>query len=200
MTWLHYFAAPADFALVLDRLLIDDRRLFEVYSAPGAHPRVFSSNQDAAVLTLGQDPDATGVANHLALWVPAVMPPPITRHIALQGAKYPPGSWREAVEGCGLFWLQTGGLGPTGLTASSLGWFTERAAARQCSVEPGPSSVNWEAHRATARGLRRLIQKELAAAMAGSYPVLPDALHHHRAGMRLVSGQGAKQEFSVTAA
>jgi hypothetical protein len=53
---------------------------------------------------------------------------------------------------------------------------------------------------ALAQALKRLVQRELAAASAGPHPVLPDALKRHRDGHRLIAGLGTKQEFRVEAA
>ncbi len=200
MTWLKFFAAPEDFPPLLEQLLTEPRRLLEVYSEPGQPAREFAATSAARSLALGQDPDGNGVALHLALWVPTVMPQPVVRRIELRGPKFPPGSWRDTVEGCGLFWLQTGGVHNDAITASSLGWFSQRAAARQCTVRPGPESVNWEAHAVMAKALKHLVQRQLAVAFAGRHPVLRDALNRHRAGSRLIAGLGIKQEFRVEAA
>ena len=200
MTWVKFFAAPEDFPSLLERLLGEERRIFEVYSEPGQHAREFASATAIRPLPFGQDPDGTGVALHLALWASNVMPRPKVRRIALREPTFPPGSWRETVEGCGLFWLQTGGLHGDAITASSLGWFTRGAAARRCAVQPGPDAVDWEAHSAMAKSLKRLVQRELRAASAGPYAVLPDALRRHRRGSRLMGGLGTKQEFHVEAA
>ena len=200
MTWIKFFAAPEDFPTLLERLFEEERRLFEVYSQPGQHTREFASAAAISSLPFGQDPDGTGVALHLALWASSVMPRPKVRRIELREPTFPPGSWRESVEGCGLFWLQTGGLHGDAITASSIGWFTRAAAARQCTIEPGPDSVDWEGHSAIAKALKRLVQRELRAASAGPHPVLPDALRRHRDGSRLIGGLGTKQEFHVEAA
>jgi hypothetical protein len=200
MTWMKFFATPEDFPPLLERLLVREGRLFEVYSEPGHNAREFATAAATHSLSLGNDPDGSGIALHLALWVPGVMPRPHARRIELRGPKFPPGSWRETVEGCGLFWLQTGGLYESAVTASSIGWFTQRAAARQCLVQPGPDAVDWKAHSALAQALKRFIQRELAAASAGPHPVLPDALKHHRDGSRLIAGLGTKREFRVEAA
>lgn len=200
MTWTKFFATPDDFPALLERLLVEPRRLFEVYSEPGHHAREFATTAATGALPLGEDPDGNGVALHLALWAPEVMPAPNVRRVDLRGPKFPAGSWRETVEGCGLFWLQTGGLYGDAITASSLGWFTQRAAERQCAVQPGPSSVDWVAHATLARSLKRLLQRELRAERAGQHAVLADALNRHRAGTRLIAGLGTKQEFRVVAA
>ncbi len=200
MTWVKFFAAPDDFPPLLERILVEPRRLFEVYSEPGTKAREFATAAAADVLPLGHDPDGNGLALHLALWAPDVMPPPTVRRIDLRAPPFPAGSWREVVEGCGLVWLHAGGLNGEVITASSLGWFTQRAAARQCTVQPGPNSVDWVAHTALATSLKRLLQRELTAARAGQVAVLPDALKRHRAGSRLIAGLGTKQEFRVEAA
>jgi hypothetical protein len=196
MPWLKFFAAPDDFPPFFEQLLIAPRRLFEVYSEPGQKSREFFMADATLRSLLGQDPDGNGVRLHLALWAPEIMPAPGIRRIVLRGPEFPPGSWRESVEGCGLFWLQTGGLHADAITASSLGWFTQRAAARQCTVEPGPDSVNWAAHAALAASLKRVV-RQLAVARAGQHGILPDALTRHRAGARLILGRGLKQEFRV---
>src|SRR5437016_3478766 len=122
MPWLKFFAAPDDLQALVERLLVEPRRLFEVYSEPGHKAREFVNAAATRDLALGQDPDGNGVALHLALWAPEVMPAPNVRRIELRGPKFAPGSWREAVEGCGLVWLHTGGLHEGVITASSLGW------------------------------------------------------------------------------
>jgi len=200
MPWLKFFAAPADFPPLIERFLTQPTRFYEVYSEPGHHAREFAAPEAVLDLPLGEDPHGTGVAFHFALWTPFLMPAPSVRRIELRGPNYPPGSWRETVEGCGLFWLQTGGLHDGEITASSLGWFTERAAEKQCAVEPGPKSVNWQAHSLMAKTLKRIVQHELAAAVAGPHPVLRDALQRHRAGCRLITALGTKGEFRVEAA
>jgi len=196
MAWLKFFAAPEDFSPLLERLLDKERRLFEVYSEPGQHAREFADLAAARSLPFGEDPRGTGIALHLALWSSKVMPHPSVRRIEL---RQPPGSWRETVEGCGLFWLQTGGLHDDAITASSLGWFTRGAAARQCAVQPGPETVDWECHAGIAQSFKRLVQRELRAAFAGPHAVFADALRRHRTGTRLITGSGARQEFHVEA-
>ena len=74
MTWLKFFAAPEDFPPLLEQLLTEPRRLFEVYSEPGQHAREYAAISATRSLPLGQDPDGNGVALHFALWVPSVMP------------------------------------------------------------------------------------------------------------------------------
>ena len=200
LTWLTFFAAPEDFPVLLQNLLTGTgRRLYEVYSTPGHRARTFASGAEAAELELGLDPQGNGVAAHLALWIPEIMPAPSLRRIRLS-----PGvaaaAWRETVEGCGLIWLHAGGLNGETITASSLGWFSQRTAEAKCTVEPGPSAVNWSAHLAVTRALTRLLRRDLAAAHASRRPVLRHALERHRSGARLVSGLGVKQEFRVEAA
>ena len=171
------------------------RCLYEVYSEVGAHTRRFASAEALIPLKLGHDPEGSGSATHLALWDTEVMPPPVVRRIELQGRHFPVGSWREAVEGCGLFWLHSGGLHQDTITASSLGWFTQRTAENKCTVIPDPGSVNWPMHVSVTRMLQRLIKRDLAVARAGEYPVMTEALRRHQSGARLILVNGLRQEL-----
>ena len=201
MTWVTFFAAPEDFSLLLEGLFAGSgRRLYEVYSRPGHSARSFASAAEAGALHPGLDPDGNGVAAHLALWIPEIMPAPVVRHIRLNAGVAADAGWRETVEGCGLIWLQTGGLHDNAITASSIGWFTQRTAESKCTVEPGPSAVSWPAHVAATRAVTSLVRRRLAAGQASRHAVLPNALARHQAGARLVSGLGVKQEFRVEAA
>ena len=201
MTWMTFFAAPEDFPGLLSALLAEPgRRLFEVYSTPGQRARTFVAAADTAPLELGLDRHGNGVAVHLALWVPAVMPAPSIRRVRLNPGVASDAGWREAVEGCGLIWLHSGGLKGDTITASSIGWFTQRGAETKCTVSPGPAAVNWSVHKSVTGTVARLLRRQLAAAHASSHPVLAGALARHRAGARLVSGLGAKQEYRVEAA
>jgi hypothetical protein len=147
MTWVTFFAAPEDFPALLGGLLTGaGRRLYEVYSRPGHQARAFASPAEAAALELGWDRHGNSVAAHLALWVPEIMPAPSVRRIRLSPGIPAGAGWRETVEGCGLIWLQTGGLNGETITASSIGWFTQRTAETKCTVAPGPAAVNWSAH------------------------------------------------------
>lgn len=198
MSQVTFFAAPEDFAPLLGGLLADpDACLFEVYSSIGESVRVFTTASDAVhALALGHDPDGTGAAGFLGLWVPRVMPRPTIRRIDLDSRKFPPGTWRETTEGCGLFWLQAGGVHGDGIIASSTRAFTERGARLRCAVRPGPDEVDWPAHRVVHRRLARLVRRELAVARAGPYPVLAEALQRHRAGANLrIRARG--KEFTV---
>src|SRR3989449_1533548 len=196
MTWQTFFAADDDFGPLLEGMLgIEGSQLFEVYGFAGANARSFTSASRAATtLGLGTDSGGHGVAVHCALWVPAVMPAPARRRIDLNA-----GSWRETVEGCGLFWLQAGGRSDGAVTESTLGWFTEGAARQRCSVEPGPGQVDWVSHSLVAETLTRLL-RQLGVARARRFPVLPRALELHRAGFRLLYGPGTKREAQVQAA
>jgi len=196
MTWQTFFAADDDFGPLLAGMLrIEGSQLFEVYGFAGANARAFTDAAQAAnALGLGTDSGGHGVAVHCALWVPAVMPAPARRRIDLNA-----GSWRETVEGCGLFWLQAGGRSDGSVTESTLGWFNEGAARQRCSVEPGPGQVDWVSHSLVAETLTRLL-RQLGVARARRFPVLPRALELHRAGFRLLYGPGIKREAQVQAA
>jgi hypothetical protein len=201
MSWLSFFAGPEDLSLFVEQILTGSTRCFyEVYSDPGVPVRTFGSAAALAPLKLGHDPQGTGVDGHLALWVAQLMPPPTVRRIQLRGRHSSPQSWRETAEGCGLFWLQSGGLYEDAITASSLGWFTRKAALRHCRVTPGADAVDWNRHGVFARSLQRLLKRELAVARARAYPVLADALRRHRAGTRLLTVRGTREELRVEAA
>ena len=196
MTWTTFFAAPDDFGPLLETMLaVDGARLYEVYSRLG-HPARHCSDPDEAVRTfqLGVDSSGQGVAAHCALWIPTVMPEPSRRRIELTS-----GSWRESVEGCGLFWLQAGGIHEQCVTESVLGWFTEGAARQRCDSQPGHDAVDWEAHTSAAKALRASLRR-LAKAHARRFPVLAQAAHLHQNGYRLLYGPGIKREVSVGAA
>jgi hypothetical protein len=196
MTWQTFFAADDDFGpLVASMLAIPGSQLLEVYGFVGAKARSFTDPAEA-VKTLGLGPDhgGHGVAVHCALWVPAVMPPPARRQYDLNT-----GGTREAIEGCGLFWLQAGGRSEQAVTESTLGWFTEGAARQQCAVEPGPALVDWSAHSQVAKTLTGVL-RQLSVARARRFPVLPRALDLHRSGYRLLYGLGIKREATVQAA
>src|SRR5256885_13943642 len=142
----------------------------------------------------GPDRGAHGVAAPAPLGVPAVMPAPARRRIDLNA-----GSWRETIEGCGLFWLQAGGRSEQAVTESTLGWFTEGAARQRCAAEPGPGQVDWASHARVAKTLAGLL-RQLGVARARRFPVLPRALELHKAGFRLLYGPGIKREAEVQAA
>ena len=196
MTWQTFFASDDDFSPLLEGMLrIQGSQLFEVYGFPGTNARAFTSaSQAATTLGLGRDSGGHGVAVHCALWVPAVMPAPARRRIDLNA-----GSWRERIEGCGLFWLHAGGRSEQAVTESTLGWFTQGAARQRCSVEPGPEQVDWVSHSQVAKSLASLL-RQLGVARARRFPVLPRALELHRAGFRLLYGPGIKREVEVQAA
>ena len=196
MTWQTFFAADDDFAPLLQGMLaIPGSELFEVYGFAGSPARSFADpNKAISSLGLGKDAGGHGVAVHCALWVPNVMPPPTRRRIELNT-----GSWRETIEGCGLFWLQAGGRSEGAVTESTLGWFTEGSARQRCSVEPGPDQVDWTAHAAVRNNLTQLL-RELSVARARRFPVLPRALELHKGGLRLLYGPGIKREANVQAA
>jgi len=188
MTQVVFFAAPEDFQPLVEGFLADEgASFFEAYSVIGQPVRRFVSATEAiTTLRLGHDEHGNGVAGYLGLWVPAVTPQPTIRRIDLDSRRFPPGSWRETTEGCGIFWLQTGGLHHGAVTASRLTAFTERSARAKCSVEPGPDAVDWHAHTRTTRRLTRLIHSGLAVAKAGRHPVFQGALDRHRSGARLL--------------
>ena len=198
MSQLSFFAGPEDMAPLLGGLLAEPGAcLFEVYSPLGQHVQAFTTASDAVTaLALGHDPDGTGAAGLLGLWVPRVMPRPTVQRIDLDPRKFPPGTWRETTEGCGLFWLHAGGVHGEEIIASSTRAFTEREARVRCAVQPGPDDVDWSAHRAVGRRLARLVRRDLAVARAGPYPVLAEALQRHRAGAKLrIRARG--EEFVV---
>jgi hypothetical protein len=198
---LRFFAAPDDFHLLLEACLAEPgSQLFEAYSQFNEEVRVFLSSSAAVqALALGHDPHGTGNAGFLTLWAPTVMPHPTVRRFDITSRKYPPGTWRETTEGCGLFRLHTGGIHHQAIIASTMDAFTERGARAKCGVRPGPEAVDWAAHSSLTRRLTRLIRRQLAVARAGPYPVLPAALQSHRAGTRLVLTPNG-EEFVVEAA
>ena len=201
MSHVVFFAAPEDFPPLLDGFLAEPGACFlDAYSALNEPVRRFASGPQAmAALRLGYDDHGTGVAGYLGLWIPAVTPPPVIRRIDLDPREFPAGSWRETSQGCGVFWLQTGGLHNGTVTASTLTAFTERGARAKCTVEPGPASVDWLAHTRTARRLTRLIRSQLGVARAARYPVFQGALERHRSGAKLVL-RARQPELPVEAA
>ena len=179
---------------IIERVLeLDGAQLVEVYSRVGEHARTFTIASDIVdALQLGVDPIGKGLAAHCALWVPKVMPPPRRTHIELRA-----GGWRESVEGCGLFWLQTGGLHDQSITESRFGWFTEAAARSKCTVAPGPEAVRWNEHAVVVKQLKAAL-RSLTVARAERFPVLRSAAVLHAAGYRLLYGSGVKREIAVT--
>jgi hypothetical protein len=196
VTWTTFFGASDDFADLLDCILqLDGASLFEVYSRFGQQARSTSSSDDAVqTFRLGEDPNGAGVAAHCALWVPTVMPHPRRTRINLTS-----GTWRECIEGCGLFWLQAGGVHAQTITESRLGWFTEAGARQKCQVTPSVDDVNWSEHAKIVSLLKKSLTR-LSAARARRFPVLPQAAQLHASGYRLLYGAGLKHELSVDAA
>lgn len=184
---LSFFALPEDFFPLLEACLAHPgTRLLEAYSVFNMPVREFGTGAQAvAGLDLGRDPHGTGCAALLGLWAPDVMPHPNIRRIELSPTEFPPGTWRETTEGCGLFWFHTGGVHGDTIVASTLSAFTERGARAKCGVTPGPDAVDWKAHELFAKELTRGARR-LSPARAGRILVLPAALKAHRAGAALI--------------
>lgn len=195
MTWTTFFAAADDFVQLTEAMLqFEGARLFEVYSRLGHRARSVATPAEAvATFCLGDDPSGKGIAAHCALWVPSVMAPPTQKRIDLTT-----GDWRETVEGCGLFWLQAGGVHENTITESRLGWFSEAGARQKCHAEPGADAVNWSEHATVAATLKKALAT-LRAARAKRFPVLGRAARLHAQGFRLLHGMGIKEEISVDA-
>jgi hypothetical protein len=192
VTWSTFFAAPEDFVPLIERVLqLDGAQLLEVYSRVGERVRAFTLSGDVVdALQLGVDPTGNSLAAHCALWVPKVMPPPTRKQIELRA-----GGWRESVEGCGLFWLQTGGLHDQSITESRFGWFTEAAARSKCTVAPGPDAVRWNEHAVVVKQLKAAL-RSLTVTRAERFPVLRKAAALHAEGYRLLYGPGLKREIA----
>ena len=193
MTWTTFFAATDDFAKLVDAMFqFDGARLFEVYSRLGHEARSVRTSGDAVrTFQLGADPNGNGIAAHCALWVPAVMPAPTRKRFDLKK-----GDWRESLEGCGLFWLQAGGVHDATVTESRIGWFTEAGARRKCLVTPSAETVVWDQHARVASALRTALTR-LSVARAGRFPVLPHAAALHSQGHRLLHAGGIRREVTV---
>ena len=196
VTWSAFFAAAEDFVPLIERMFqFDGAQLFEAYSRVGQPARSFTTPSGIVeAFGLGVDPTGKSIAAHCGLWVPSVMPSPMRKHIDLTT-----GSWRESIEGCGLFWLQTGGVHDQSITESRIGWFTEASARRRCSVTPGPDAVRWNEHALVEKHLRAAL-RSLTAARAERFPVLSRAAQLHAEGYRLLYGSGRKREIVVRAA
>ena len=192
---LVFFATPSDFLpLLTGCLAIPGTRLFEAYSGLNETIRTFSSADAACqALSLGHDPHGSGSAGFFALWASEVMPPPSVQRVELSSKKFPQGTWRYTIAGCGLFYFQTGGLCGQEVIASRITAFTERGARAKCLVAPGPDEVAWSAHAHVGKLLTRLVRTQLAVTRAGMYSIMTGALQAHGGGSRLVLRHGGPQ-------
>lgn len=192
MAWTTFYAAPEDFPRLLERMLhFHGAQIFEVYSEIDNPARNFARPQGAAdAFQLGVDPVGKGIAAHCALWVPAVMPHPSRKRINLRE-----GGWRESIEGCGLFWLQAGGVHGQSITESRFGWFTLAASRRKYTGDLGPEHVNWDEHKRVATELTRAL-RELQVRRAQRFPVLSHASRLVASGYRLLGGPGMRKEIA----
>lgn len=183
-----FFATPEDIVTFIERVFAKYRlTAYEDYSVPGAVLRSSSSATETAALL-------RSTTAQIAMWFPEAMPEPSIVRIDLKA-----GSFRWAVQGCGLFWLSVGVMKPPKLTASHLSWFTEAGARSKCRVATGPDAISWLAHKRVATFLAGLVRRTLCAATVSGRPVLAGALRQHQSGLQLVEHLGAPFEYQVRA-
>jgi hypothetical protein len=131
--------------------------------------------------------------SQFSLWAASVMPPPSIRSIALvKGGK------RSTIEGCGLYSLHVGHIDSSILCVSTLTWFTEVGARAKCSVQPGPESVDWAAHKKLGAKLQSLVRRKLQVASVSGRAVLPAALRAHQNGALLKEHRNSPYEYSAS--
>ena len=133
--------------------------------------------------------------SQFSIWASSVMSAPSIRSIALiKGGK------RSTIEGCGLYSLQVGHIDSSILCVSTITWFTEVGARAKCSVQPGPESVAWAAHKKLGTKLQSLVRRKLQVASVSGRAVLPGALRAHQNGARLKEHKNSPYEYSISEA
>jgi hypothetical protein len=180
---LDFFAAKADQRAVLDFLFsATDVRVFESYSEYDAELREFRSTDElAADIPLGTDPHGNGDDILLQLWSPSVMRDLTIRRFKLDPAYCNGHTFRHNIEGGGLMQLYFGGVCDRVVTKSHFG-HQSQVRARAWGFDDG---VNWDSLKTLSNRIQYHTRKRLAAGMAGSMPVLPEALGLARAGYAL---------------
>ncbi len=183
---LDFFAAAADQQAILDFLFCStDVRVFESYSEYSAELREFHSTDELnAAFHLGTDPHGNGDAVLLQLWSPSVMRDLTIRRIKLNPAHCDGHTFRHSIEGGGLIQLYLGGVCERAVTKSHFG-HQSQVRAQAWEADEG---VNWEALQTLSNRIQHHIRKRLAAAKAGSMPVLSQALELARTGYTLKLG------------
>jgi hypothetical protein len=136
-----------------------DFHVFESYSQYDKELQEYKNTKEIMNLSdIGRDNKGNGAAYLFSLWSPSVMSKPNIKRIEL---KVPRHSFRYSVEGCGLFWMQIGGIYHNIITPSSITFFTEKGAYAKCSAKPGPDDVNWKTNKELSGKLRYHTQRRL---------------------------------------
>ncbi|MBS0583838.1 MAG: hypothetical protein JSS42_12130 [Proteobacteria bacterium] len=180
---LDFFALEADQKTVFDFLFSStDVRVFESYSAFGSELREFRSTEKiASSQQLGTDAGGSGFALSLQLWSPSVMRDFTITKVKLDPSKCDGHTFRYRIDGGGLIQLYLGGLCERVVTKSHFG-HRSQVRAQAWGADDG---VDWKALTVLSNRIQYHVRKRLAAAKAGSMPVLPQALEHARAGYAL---------------
>ena len=145
MPWIEFKADQRQIQKVFEAILSEfDCHLYEAYSDPDRELKIFESNDEIEKRL------RAGSNGQFSLWINGVMPQPNIRKFKLNA-----GGTRQVVEGCGLFSIQL-----EDDSKNKIGYFTEPGARQQCTVEPGPDTVNWKNHRQAANALRRIVKRE----------------------------------------
>ena len=196
MPWVTFFADRND-VLSLLRYAEDECGLRIVESAPAfdSEPRHFANVDE-----LASTPDFIGGKHqYLALWSRFAGPPPNQLRIELRPGTVPGHTFRVVLEGCGLFTLHTGLVDAGTLEATSLGWWTERAARAKADPTLLPELVNWPMMKSLGSKLRHRIKRHAVANVQGRL-ILEGALAFARAGGNLRDPHAPAQVFRVDAA
>jgi hypothetical protein len=133
--------------------------IYETYSRPNAEASRFSSLPSLLAAYPLDARDTVSGTYQFSLWSPTVMPEPRVKRIELKDLTF-----RYTVQGCGLYSLLVSAEDGSGLRSCEFSYWSEAGACQRCAVEPGPSSVNWTAH------------KRLGASLARQFKHLSNAL------------------------
>jgi hypothetical protein len=126
--------------------------VYETYSGFGAELRVFPSPSALLAACPIDSPSHSLNTYQLSLWSRTVMPEPHVKRIDLKVKDH---SFRFSVQGCGLYSLLIGAANSEDIRKCELSYWSEAGANQRCSVEPGPSTVDWVSHKRLGASLVR---------------------------------------------